>query len=551
MKKKIVLTALIAGLSLCGNALAATELNYGLSIDQESRVVSVDVTLEGDNGGTAATGLVKNGNGDIVYAAQGFTDKNGKFSFSYVNNDSNGSYTVKVAAPREGLEKSDSFKMVTDQMVSAISGMTKNSAGIQSIIETYGEYMNLDMTAFNALADKTAVYEFMASDPYVNLNSVKTITDGFYGAVIVRTIAEGGGTTAYMNFLNNDAYGILSKDGIPTGESESLFDELDATVKDGVLKAVCAKAYTSVNQLSDTLEFYVLEQSLEKAVQWTEVHPVMVKYKDAGLLNVDFSVYNTLTNPQTADTAMMGRTDLYTYTDVGNAFSAAVAAANVGNTGTSGGGSGGGGGMVIPSVKVPEPVEKDNQAAASKFNDMDDYMWANEAVTYLADKGIISGMGDGSFAPANGLTREEVSTIIVKTQKLETEGKHSDFVDVPSDRWSYPYVSAVYEAGLMVGVSDNEFGANSKITRNEFAAIMKRLIDMYDAEITFNERAEAYDDADEIPEWAKESVTYMKGTGLMLGNTGNRFDGNEVITRAYACDVLYSVLNAVNYDAEV
>ena len=99
-------------------------------------------------------------------------------------------------------------------------------------------------------------------------------------------------------------------------------------------------------------------------------------------------------------------------------------------------------------------------------------------------------------------------------------------------------------------------GADKKITvwmvsGRDQANIMKRLIDLYDIELTVNTSTKEYDDAESIPEWAKESIMYMKGTGLMLGNTGNRFDGGEIVSRAYACDILYSVLNAVNYDAEV
>ena len=102
----------------------------------------------------------------------------------------------------------------------------------------------------------------------------------------------------------------------------------------------------------------------------------------------------------------------------------------------------------------------------------------------------------------------------------------------------------------MIGVSDDMFGATSFITRNEFAVIMKRLIDLYDVELKVNPSTAEYDDAAQIPEWAIESVKYMKSTGLMLGNTGNTFAGNEIVSRAYACDVLYNVLTAVNYDSE-
>ena len=550
----IILGTMIAALLSCYTAFAADGLDYDLSVNQDSKIVSVNMSLEGDLGGTAATGLVVNDEGNVVYIAQGFTDENGEFSFSYINNDENGSYTLTVSAPRKGLSESSSFKMVTNSMKTAMSQSTKDASGMQSIIENYGSYMNIDTTAFDALSDKNAVYSFMAGDSMIDLNSVASIADGFYGAVIVRTIAEGGDSTDYLDFLNSDVYSVLNKNGIPIGKNASLFDELAPDVKNGVLEKVLSKKYSSASELSSTLGFYVLEQSMEKALLWTEINPVMVKYKDAGLLNVNFTSYNGLKKPQDADSAMMGKS-FATYTEIESAFNSAVTTAlSAQSTSSShggGGGGGGGGGFVIPSVVIPEPVEKPEQPTkAEAFTDMANYMWANEAVTYLVEKGIINGMGDGIFAPAKGLTREEISAIMVRTQKLDMTGKTSAFIDVPENKWSYPYVSAVFEKGLMIGVSDDMFGATSLITRNEFAVIMKRLIDLYDVELKVNPSTAEYDDAAQIPEWAIESVKYMKLTGLMLGNTGNTFAGNEIVSRAYACDVLYNVLTAVNYDSE-
>ena len=91
------------------------------------------------------------------------------------------------------------------------------------------------------------------------------------------------------------------------GENGSLFDELSSDVKDAVISKVLTKSYKSATELSKSLEFYVLEASLEKALQWTEVNPVMKKYKEAGLINVDFKDYNSLKNPQNADKAMIGK----------------------------------------------------------------------------------------------------------------------------------------------------------------------------------------------------------------------------------------------------
>ena len=557
MKKFFVLSMAAALLLSTGNVFASSGIDFKLSVDQTSRVVAVEITVDEDRGNTAVAGLVLNDAGEVIYTSQGYTDENGVFDFSYVNNDENGSYNITVSAPRKGLSQSNSFKMLTAGMKTAISGMPKTAANIKEAIENYGPYMNLDMTAFNELSDSDSVYSFMANDKMISMADVTSVSDGFYGAVIIRTLAEKGNSTDYINFLNSEVYNILNKDGVPKGKKESLFDELNSDLKNEVLKKVISKPYKSASELSDSLEFYVLEVSIEKALQWTEVNPVMKKYKEAGLINVDFKDYKSLKNPQNADKAMIGKS-FENYSEIETAFNKAVKDAkeaeqkktNTSSGGSGGGGGGGRGGIVVSTVKTPDPVEKEKEGVKELFTDMSDYMWASEAVTYLAEKGIINGMGDGRFAPANGLTREEVSTIMVRTQKLSVDGKTSAFNDIPADRWSYPYVSAVYEAGLMIGVSDDMFGATSQITRNEFAVIMKRLIDLYDVELTVNTSTKEYDDAQNIPDWAKESVMYMKGTGLMLGSTGNQFNGSEVVSRAYACDILYSVLNAVNYDAE-
>ena len=52
-------------------------------------------------------------------------------------------------------------------------------------------------------------------------------------------------------------------------------------------------------------------------------------------------------------------------------------------------------------------TEKEPIREKGSFSDVSGEHWAKEAVEALADKGIISGFGDGSFKPDNNVTREE------------------------------------------------------------------------------------------------------------------------------------------------
>lgn len=558
MKKRIGVIITFAALTLCMSASAESVLEKTLTVDQTTNTVEVSVKVTENAGGAAVTGLVKNAEDAIVYAAQGFTDENGEFSFSYINKDANGNYDLTVAAPRLGLFASEHFQMLTNSMKETIADSEKTSAGMQSVIENYGEYMNLDMTEFATLEKPGEVYAFMAKDAMIDLDDIDSVMDGFYGAVIIQSLQEGAGNSEYLAFLENETYRILNADLVPMGKEKNLFEEAASVVRNGILAKVKETPYKSAKELSEMLAFYTLEQTLKKAAQWTEVHPILKKYQEAELLDIDFKEYNKLASPQKADAAMMKK-DFADYAAIETAFEKAVEAAKQKkNTSSSGGGGGGGGGgynigsgIVAETVKLPEPVEKATEEVKNLFTDMENHLWANEAVRYLVEQEIISGMGDGTFAPDKGLTREEISTILVRTRKLETEGKTSFFLDVPQDKWSYPYVSAVFAEGLMVGVSEDMFNATTQINRFEYAAIMKRLVDLYGVTLVENNNPGEYQDAEEIPEWAYESVRYLKATGLMLGNTADTFDGDLIVTRAYACDILYRVLTAIGYNAEV
>ena len=49
------------------------------------------------------------------------------------------------------------------------------------------------------------------------------------------------------------------------------------------------------------------------------------------------------------------------------------------------------------------------------------------------------------------------------------------FGDVPENKWFYSAVKTVYEAGIMNGVTENEFRPNVPMTRGQFVTIIARV----------------------------------------------------------------------------
>ncbi|OUN24078.1 hypothetical protein B5G34_03095 [Flavonifractor sp. An82] len=51
---------------------------------------------------------------------------------------------------------------------------------------------------------------------------------------------------------------------------------------------------------------------------------------------------------------------------------------------------------------------------AYTFDDVDASAWYADAVSYVAEKGIMNGAGNGTFLPSNTLTRSQLATILMR-----------------------------------------------------------------------------------------------------------------------------------------
>ena len=87
------------------------------------------------------------------------------------------------------------------------------------------------------------------------------------------------------------------------------------------------------------------------------------------------------------------------------------------------------------------------------------------AVNSLADQGIVSGRGEGLYAPNEGLTRAEMVTIILRAYGSdEIEEDIEKFNDVPPSHWAYMYVETAYQMGIVSGMTETTFQPDTGVT---------------------------------------------------------------------------------------
>lgn len=181
-----------------------------------------------------------------------------------------------------------------------------------------------------------------------------------------------------------------------------------------------------------------------------------------------------------------------------------------------------------------------NSAASYRFSDIENVSWAIEAIEYLAEKGIVNGVGENKFDPNGELTREQFAKIIVGAYNCYDENAECIFSDVPKGSWAEKYIASAFDAGLMNGTSETEFGFGKKVMRQDAALVLYRFSELIGVEMTGAELG--FDDTTEIGEYAYDAVSAMYGTGIINGMDNNTFAPKNTTTRAQACKMLYEVM---------
>ena len=183
---------------------------------------------------------------------------------------------------------------------------------------------------------------------------------------------------------------------------------------------------------------------------------------------------------------------------------------------------------------------------SSGFGDVPATHWAYPAVSALAEEGIISGMGNGVFAPEGSLTRAQFAKMmtLAVTGEEPPPASLSSFSDVRPTDWFAPYVSECVNLGLFAGYEDGSFRPDEPVTKEQMLAIAVRALP--DGESDDVSDSQAFTSG--ISGWARGYVEQALEKGLIADEmtTGQEgalsLKGTEGGTRAEAAHVVFSLL---------
>ena len=106
---------------------------------------------------------------------------------------------------------------------------------------------------------------------------------------------------------------------------------------------------------------------------------------------------------------------------------------------------------------------------ASEFSDVKDTEYYSEPVNVLTGFGVIAGYPDGTFKPANVVTRAEMVTMIVAALNIPVKGGATTkrFSDVELTHWAAGYIDYGASVGFVAGYPDGTFKPEQTVSYNE------------------------------------------------------------------------------------
>lgn len=204
-------------------------------------------------------------------------------------------------------------------------------------------------------------------------------------------------------------------------------------------------------------------------------------------------------------------------------------------------------------------------AFAAKFADVTDanYGWAVEAVDSMAADKIILGYEDGTFRPANTVTKLESLVLAARILGVN-DSANKEIISVFTEKYGadiekYDIAYGSNELAFLLGkniISTSELAdyvgssnASQGLKRYELAVLLTKAMG---AEETVKKNlASVLDYADEssIPSFAKKYVEYVTEQGLMQGMSATEFSPNTEVTRAQMAVVLYKLKNNAGFES--
>jgi len=206
-----------------------------------------------------------------------------------------------------------------------------------------------------------------------------------------------------------------------------------------------------------------------------------------------------------------------------------------------------------PSAPTPSSVPNSTPSAPSpasgtNFSDVGSNYWAYPFIQGLATQNVIAGFPDGTFRPEQPVTRAEFAAMIQKAFRPNAVRQYTStgFADVPPNYWAADAIKAAYEGGFLAGYPNNLFLPNQTIPKVQAITGLASGLGLTPKGSAVNIVNTYYTDAGQIPTYAVNPVAAATQDHLVVDYPDVKMlNPAAPLTRAQAAADIYQALVAL------
>ena len=173
------------------------------------------------------------------------------------------------------------------------------------------------------------------------------------------------------------------------------------------------------------------------------------------------------------------------------------------------------------------------------FNDIKNSDWYYQAVDYVYKNNLFGGTSPNTFSPSAPMTRGMFVAVLYRLEGEPATGTGGQFADVrDASLYYYDAVTWANSNNIVMGYSNNAFGPNDPVTREQMAAIIYRYAeykqrDMSAQDSTYN----TFPDRGDISAYAVSAMRWSVSRGILNGSDGKLLPRNTA-TRAQVAQIV-------------
>lgn len=197
-----------------------------------------------------------------------------------------------------------------------------------------------------------------------------------------------------------------------------------------------------------------------------------------------------------------------------------------------------------------EEDKDDEETTELNFTDVKESDWFFKGVEYVVDKDIMSGVSENEFAPSGKLTRAMLVQMLYNMESRPACDAENAFMDVPVGQWYTDAVIWANDEKIVSGMGDGLFAPNMEITREQMVAMLYNYAKYKGYDVTASADLSAFADNASVSTWAQPAMQWAVAEGYISGMGDSQLAPQGTATRAEIASVIMRFMEATAETAE-